>query len=355
MDELTFTQIQNLAQQRHNDCLSLYMPTHRGGAETLQGPVLWKNLLREAARQFESAGQAAPAWMEPLEALADDYNFWQHQSDGLAVFAAEGMTEKYRLPFSFPQHVSVGQGFAVRPLLQYLGEDTEFFLLALSQKTVKLWRCSQHTEEAVELPADIVEAWFDHVNAKAEKELQHHSAGAANGSAIFHGGAGSEVEKARLRSGIERLDNGLEHLWKNSGLPVVIAAVESLAAAYRDAANYKRFAAKFVAGNPDQAIPAQLRQKAWTIVAEAVAAQREAEIGRWQQAQANFRGSNDRAALLEAAGQGRLDTLILGGTVDAQDPEDVLVRAALRTNARVLVYDAAQLPKGETALGVYRY
>ncbi|GAB4408800.1 MAG: hypothetical protein OHK0021_19130 [Bryobacter sp.] len=355
MDKLNSDQIQELAQAQDALCLTLYMPTHRGGSETLQGPVLWKNLLREAAQSCEAQGEAVPDWLKALEALAEDYDFWQHQSDGLAVFAHADGISKFRLPFSFSAQATIARGFALRPLLQYRGEDREFFLLALSQKTVRLWRCSQHAEAEVALPGDVVQAWLERVDEKADRELQHHSGGAGNAAAVFHGSGGSDADKARLRAGLERLDNGLEHLWKTTGLPVVLAAVEALAAAYRGIANYPRFAPQGVNGNPDHAVPAQLRAAAWAFVAADVAAQRQAEVERWQAAAAHGRGSSDPAELQNAAQQGRLDTLLLNGAPDSQDPSDTLLRAALATGARVLVYDATAFPAGHSALGVYRY
>ncbi|MEY4520414.1 MAG: hypothetical protein RLZZ499_3014, partial [Cyanobacteriota bacterium] len=52
-----------------------------------QDPIRFKNLLRQAEEQLIDRGlrgQDAKDLLQSVQAL-DDYEFWQHQSDGLAV------------------------------------------------------------------------------------------------------------------------------------------------------------------------------------------------------------------------------------------------------------------------------
>lgn len=67
-------------------CASVFMPTHRHGPETQQGPIRLRNLLDRAVdglRALDVAGPPADELLAPLWALVDDVPFWQHQGDGL--------------------------------------------------------------------------------------------------------------------------------------------------------------------------------------------------------------------------------------------------------------------------------
>jgi hypothetical protein len=48
-------------------CVSIYMPTHRTGAETQQDPIRLKNLLREAEKHLFAKGVSTRDVQEMLE------------------------------------------------------------------------------------------------------------------------------------------------------------------------------------------------------------------------------------------------------------------------------------------------
>jgi hypothetical protein len=123
-------------------CVSVLMPTHRHGPETLQGPVRLRNLVEQAASDLTDAGTPAgdaADLLAPVRALLDDAAFWQHQADGLALFAAPGWFSRFRLPMALVEEVTVGSSFRVVPLIPLLSGDGFFFVLALSQNSVRLF------------------------------------------------------------------------------------------------------------------------------------------------------------------------------------------------------------------------
>jgi hypothetical protein len=68
------------------------MPTVRAG-DTQQNPIRFKNLLREAEKRLMEQGHLrqnrngdAGDFLDPLRALTDDRDFWEHQQEGLALF-----------------------------------------------------------------------------------------------------------------------------------------------------------------------------------------------------------------------------------------------------------------------------
>ena len=91
MDILTKDELKTLIEHQDEASVSIFMPTHRVGRETQQDPIRLKNLLGEAKAQLTANGVRAPEarkWLEPAQALLEDQDFWQHQSEGLALFIA---------------------------------------------------------------------------------------------------------------------------------------------------------------------------------------------------------------------------------------------------------------------------
>ncbi len=71
--------------------MSVFMPTARAGAEIQQGPIRFKNLLKEAESRLEAQEIRKPeieALLNPAQERLQDDSFWQHQADGLAFFLA---------------------------------------------------------------------------------------------------------------------------------------------------------------------------------------------------------------------------------------------------------------------------
>jgi hypothetical protein len=91
MKNLSLEQLKALAQQTSSPGISIFLPTHRAGQDAQQDPIRFKNLLREAEKQFLDNGMGpreVSALLQPAQALLDDSNFWNHQREGLAVFMA---------------------------------------------------------------------------------------------------------------------------------------------------------------------------------------------------------------------------------------------------------------------------
>jgi hypothetical protein len=104
MDILTRAELEQLMLKEQPLCVSIYLPTHRTGIETQQDPIRLKNLLREAEQLLSAQGvgtHAVQKMLEPASRLLQDSDFWQHQSDGLAIFLSCNGARHYRLPLKF--------------------------------------------------------------------------------------------------------------------------------------------------------------------------------------------------------------------------------------------------------------
>ncbi|PSB03459.1 hypothetical protein C7B69_26405, partial [filamentous cyanobacterium Phorm 46] len=241
MNLLAIDELTTLATESNSTCISIYTPMERLGAETQQNPIRFKNRVRQAEEQLLAMGmseQDAKELLQPVHEL-DTYEFWQHQSDGLAILLSPNKFRYYCLPIAFPELTVVTERFHLKPLLQLLSGDGRFYILALSQNQVRLFQGTRYHVKEVELtdvPTSSAEALqYD----DPEQSLQFHTAssqgsGGGDGSAIFHGqGGGNDDHKDGLLSYFRQVSNGLESFLKNEKAPLILAGVDYLLPIYQ--------------------------------------------------------------------------------------------------------------------------
>ena len=105
MDVLNKTELEQLMLNKQQNCVSIYLPTHQTGAEIQQDPIRLKNQLKEAEILLSAQGvstRGVQTMLEPASTLLQDSGFWQHQSDGLAIFLSSNGVRLFRLPLNFP-------------------------------------------------------------------------------------------------------------------------------------------------------------------------------------------------------------------------------------------------------------
>jgi hypothetical protein len=369
--------------------VSIYVPTERVWNKSKQNPARLKNLLREASDQLSGHGLdegAVDAVLSPLRELLDRSQFWQHQSDGLALFAGADFLRTYRLPLDFKNRVQVGGPFHVRPLLQYLAHDGTFYTLSLSQGGVALYRCTRHTAEEVALdgvPTSLPEAMqYDDL----ETHLGFHtgtSGGGGKRSAMFHGQSDAG-DKANVKENVMRffrtLDNGVRQELNSAPTPppLVLAGLDYLRGLYGEANQYAHVTEQGVDGHPNDWSMDELHARAWEVVAPHFESERTQALDDYQQLAGTdpdrvVTGAEDVVA---AAYYQRIDTLFAAkdshvwgvfdaedGTVDVRDAPtasavdllDVAVQHTLANSGAVHIVAPDEVPEHATVAAILRY
>ncbi|MCL5026232.1 MAG: hypothetical protein M1531_07030 [Chloroflexi bacterium] len=318
MDILSREELKTLAEYRADPCVSIYMPTHRAGTDTQEDPIRLKKLLRQAEADMMARGirgTTARDLLRPAAELLEDPFFWQHQSTGLAVFASRQQFRHYSLPVEFEERVVVTDRFEVQPLFPLLTNDGLFYILALSQKMVKLFHCTRDsirdiTPESV--PKSLAEALrYD----QPGRELQFHTdtAPAApigeRAERVYGQGVGEEYDKDRILRYTYIVDKGLHEPLRDQHAPLVLATVDYLLPIYKEANTYPLLVDEAVAGNPEAVNPSVLHDRAWNVVLPyLIQAQRDA-YERYRNLIGSGRVANDIREVVPAAYYGRVDTL----------------------------------------------
>ena len=383
MDTLSRQDLKGLMEHASGTCLSIYMPTYKAGAETQQNPIRFKNLLRQAENDLEAKSVASDeiqSLLQPLRPLAEDYEFWQHQLDGLALLRNMAFNRLYSLPLVVDERVVVGRHFHLKPLLPYLSGDGRFYVLALSQNEVRMVLCSRHAASEVKLdhvPQSLADALrYD----DPEQQLQYHS-GTAGGrgqrSAMYHGqGGGDDSAKEDIVEYFRQIDRGLHEVLREEDAPLVLAGVDYLHPLYHEANSYAHLVDKGVTGNPEHCRIETLQEQAWPLV-EPIFQEAQTEAwGRYEQYAGTGRASHDLDTILPAAYDGRIETLFVAldqrqwGTYDIErrqirtveksdvDCEDLLNIAAIQTflnSGTVYALDADAMPEKGAVAAIFRY
>ena len=373
METLTRSDLDALLAAEHDECVSLYMPTHRtGGPEIREDATRFSNLIRATGDELKARKVAALKRQEivgSLEELKHDSVFWQNQGDGLAIFFDGGERRVFRLPLSFRERCVVSSRFHIRPLLPLLQGDGRFYILAVSQNKVRLMQGSRFAVSEIRddrLPKNLRDA----LNIDEYMEsLQFNSmkgadiGGSTRGGAAFHGQGGSNMDVKKsdeLLPYFRLIDNALQELFGVERNPLVFAGVEYLFPLFKEASNYEGLVDEPITGNVDRARPEELHAQAWPLVKDRFERLRNSELERLSAASDPKPHSRDLREILQAAHIGQIETLFLSeradvmGSVDfsadghavqnsldgeGEDLLNVAAVEALRTGSKVFTVD----------------
>ncbi|MDY7094361.1 MAG: hypothetical protein SX243_15430 [Acidobacteriota bacterium] len=379
--------IRSLSSAAEFPCISIFFPTIKAGPQTQQNHIRMKNLLRQAETQLEAQGvdeAQRDKLLQPGWAMVEDQDFWQHQSDGLAVFLGPQVQKRYRVPRSLEELVVVGERWHITPLLPLLSGDGHFYILALSQNRVRLMEANRESAREIDL-RDIPESLADALGYDlTQRTLQFHTGAPTNrggngGSrrAMFHGhGAGNEDNKEEISRFCHRVDDGVRKLLKDTRTPMVLAAVDYLIPIYREASKYPNLIAGGVEGNPDDSSAEELQAKAWKLVEPYFLEEQEQAAQRFSERASTGQGSHNLQEVVLAAVDGRVETLFVAvdehrwGHLDVQDRavrldeaangenEDLIDRAALECllhGGSVYATARQRVPDGASVAALYRF
>ncbi len=344
--------LRTLAGQRQWPCVSLYIPTHRAGKDTREDPIRLRNALGGARERLAKAGcpkDLAARMLEPAHDLIASRDFWLHQSDGLAIFTAPDTFQYYRMPLKFHDDVVVSDHFAVKQLIPLFTEDGRFYILALSQKKIRLFEATRTgiQEQAVPDMLTSIEdlRQFDVM----EEHFQGHAIGPTpstiGGTRMALHGYGTVADKAQYKIDVQQyirtVGRKIEKHLDGETAPLILAAVEYEQAFYRQMNAYHPLLEKGIAGNPDGLGDDQIHHAAWAIVEPHFAEGRRESLRHFADLSNTGKTSDRIEQILPAALHGRVRALYLRTDLPVWGVFD-------REVGSVAVHDAPQ--EGDTDL-----
>ena len=382
MYSLSREEFKGLTDKQSGFCVSMFMPTYRTGAESQQNHIRFKNMLRNTEDKLLACNLRPPeikTLLEPAQALAGNVLFWRRQSDGLAIFLSGGRLHSYCLPILFDGLIFVSDRFHIKPLLPLLHGEERFYILALSQNSVRFLEGTKYSVREVEvegLPHSLTEALS---YGEPEKQIRFRtgmSGGGERGAMVSGHGADIEDTKDNILKYFRQIDRGLRTFLKDERAPLVLAGVDYLFPIYKDANTYPFLLEGGVAGNPEGMSTEHLHRQAWEIVAPYFQKEVNDALAQYRQSSGTGLTSRDIREIVTAAFHGRVGLLFVAlgchqwGTVSPDHTEvilhqemtpgseDLLDLAAIQVflnGGAVFAMPQEKMPGNEAAAAVFRY
>lgn len=297
--------------------VSIYMPTHRRGPETQQDSVRFKNLLAQAKEELQGRGMRdVDSFLRPVAELQGDPAFWNFMDTGLALFRSESMFMALKLPLEFVDLAVVNERFHLKQIFPYFRGSGHFYLLALSENDVRLYRCTRYGSEEIEvdgMPRSMSEALWHDENEKTHTEVGPGRNVRADRRTVFFysGGADANFTDNQKIRFLKAVDRGLREFLCDKRAPLLLAGVEELLPVYKTANTYPHLLNAIVPGNPDRVDPEDLRKRAWEIVEPLFTSKVQANRNRFSQFLGTGLASDRLESVATAAYHGRVDALFV--------------------------------------------
>lgn len=317
MMTLSRDELKTLMGKHQGLCISIFMPTFRTGAESQQNQIRFKNLLRTAEEKLLGQGlrpQEIKTLLEPAQALTGNVLFWRKQSDGLAFFLCSDLFRSFCLPAAFDELITVADHFHIKPLLPLFGSDKRFYILALSQKEIRLLEGTERSIQEIELesvPRSLAEA-LQYDEFGKQVRFRAGSAGGGDHSAMVSGhGAEIDDNKENLLKYFRLIDRGLHDLLRDERAPLILAGVEYLFPIYREANTYAGLIEEGIPGNP-QGISAEALHRAALKIGSPYFKKAELDaVAQYRQSSGTGLASSNLQEIIPAAVHGRVGILLV--------------------------------------------
>lgn len=385
MELMTKEAINRLTDEDQGPCLSMFAPLETGKPDTRhhnKGRII--ALLRDARDALSEAGirdRRAAKLLAPIEKLAEECPFWEHASTGIAIFRSPRLFEYFRLPCGFEQQLHLGEWFHLKPLIPLLSRDGVFYVLALSQKQVRLIGCSDSGFKELEVPG--IAAYIAELAAPGSPE-QHFQmrplsrvAGRASGSVIHRQGDVPDrmAERKHLSHLVHLVERAVARLLHPSGAPLVLAAVEELASLYRQVNTHPGLLPEGLRGSPDRVRARDLREKALPLVETCIRDLKREARAKYEELRPSGRATAEVKRICAASVRGNIRSLFVDlarrkwGTFDRRTGDiephetyqpgdrDLVEQTAVETylrDGKLWQAEAGELPDGACMAAIFR-
>jgi hypothetical protein len=327
MNKVTPEAVKSLLEVDGDAVTSLYLPTHRSptSVHIQEDKIRFKNLIRAGKEALEARGAEEDSIRKVGNLLEEDLysydNFWQHTTEGLAVFCSLSGVHYFHLPMECEEYADGGDTYDITPLLAMLSYEQAYYVLALAVHGPTLYRGDMYGIEqvAIELPeSPEVALNIDELFSNSRTVRAGGGYGPGSPSSGAHGQGDSrqagQEEKAefyRIIVDIIMSSNQVEQ-----DIPLLVAGPDSEIAGFRAISRNKQLTRSNLAGNytvSSGVKPHEVHARSWLLIEEEFGKSKQArERDRFSELHGTGRSSADPDDISAAAKEGRVDTLLLG-------------------------------------------
>lgn len=352
---LSKQEIVNLHEVNQKNCISIFIPTHRAGKKVLEqeDALVLKNELKDVKIKLSERGiqnDIITKMVRPVQDLIDDSSFWREQSDGLALFIADGFYEKHTLPIYFEAFNYVSDSFYLKPLMPLFVDDGNFYLIILELSNVKLYECTQHSFTEYIIDDLVPESIQDRVGFDfEEKNLQFRTQQAGIGQVMYHGQeAATGKSKNEIKKYFRAINDGLQTVFKEQNRPLLIASQEYLFDIYKGVNSYPNLMQENCKVDLTAASIFEIHESAWEIMVPIFDQKKKDKIALFLDAEGTGKTAIGIVKILPTAFSGKIDTLFCENRADIfgtfkEENEMVIATASEENNNTISLMNRAAI------------
>lgn len=360
-------------------CLSIYAPVAGSPSDQGQYALRWKETIRGLERDLKDERPEVREFIRSVANWDDIYRPSEARGQSVAVFRAADVFDRVWLNERVEERAMVAPHFFIRPLLPLFAKDRVFHILALSQKDVRLLRCTTTDSAPIELGG--VPTSFDaYMNTAKPDHVRDNRATAGPGvghskGIMFGTVSDTEDKQEYLAHFYKEIDRAVGNSLKDGKSPVVLAGVEYEVSLYRGLSEYPCLVEQAVQGAPNSLKGGEMHARALEALEQRYVSRVDAFLEQYNHKSGGL-GIHGIKDVVLAAHDGRVYILLISDSAEtrgrfqedlhqvkvredgAPNEEDLLNDAAVQTilhGGQVLVAPNNRMPSGAAMAALLRF
>lgn len=299
--------------------ISILMPTFTAGPEKRKNTIRFKNIIQNLDNSERLNGSEKSFVLPLLKKLLTERSFWQHLSQGLAIYISKDKFYVFHLPQQVKEYTGIGKKFYITPLLKgrKIQEQNSFYILMLGLRRSALLHCSPIALKDVtprNFPTSIKEFTGSDEEIKSVQFRTGHSSlhGSGKRPALFHGhGASKSEEDENFKKFLRAINNSLlsSSLLEDSRL--LLAGTSKIVAAYREINKKIDLFDEDLSVNWDKRDAEEFHQQALALVDDLRSREKEIMRNYYYKAKYSGKASSNDDVVLEGARAGLVEMLFV--------------------------------------------
>ena len=361
-------------------CVSMYMPLAEGTANQVMkaNSLEWRELIRSIEPKIQELGSQGRELLEPLKDWDSLGLEGSTQGKSVGVFRSADLFRVTWLDEQVASRAVVGPHLFIRPMLLELTRDKTFYVLALSQKNVRLLRCTMRSSEEIPLPNTPTNVDEYYNSVKPDHTLDNRASGGPDmgGGAVMFGTAADATNRDDdLAHFYRQVDKGLNEVLRGKKEPVVLVGVEYELPIYRSVSKFPHLAEEAVHGAPNSLKAGEMHARAIEAIQKCYDHKIDKALAEYDH-KVGGGGTNRLKDVVTAAHDGRILTLLVSDSLEmtgvfdeathtvkgrktgTTEDEDLVNDAVVQTilhAGQIFVAPNGKMPNGSPVAAIFRF
>jgi hypothetical protein len=341
-----------------------------------------KSMTRQAEQRLRDEWSGLPEttyreMVESLQQIDADSDQWGGEGGSLVVLRSPDVFRAFEVKQELDEAVVIGDYFHVFPLIRGLQLAAQrFYVLALSQKHVRLLRYTPTMAQEVELPGNTPTSLESWLNTRLPNTAPNHGTVQASETGLTAGSFTSTQDRDNKDEHIANffriINKAVFEALRDETAPLILCGVEYERVIYKGINQYPNLMDEGVQGSPESLKGGEMHARALEVAQEFFAQPARKALELWEKIGGTQRVSNSFPEIVKAAFEARVAHLFCAegarteGVFDRASlemkvqgrQEDLVNAAALQTIAfggDVFVLDPAHMPGGGQMNAIFRF